>query len=64
MEGFVLDVSTACVFWEVCRDLKLETEAQRVAVLRVLVADKKATYLRDPQTYLKDKRVLAVKRKQ
>lgn len=62
MEGWLMDLGTACVFYEVCRDMHLDTEEQRVALLRILVADKKVKYLRDPKTYLKDKRVMAIRK--
>lgn len=60
-EGWLMDVETACVFWDICCHMKLETEEQRKALLRILVKDKKVKYLRDPQTYFKDKRVLVIK---
>lgn len=62
MEAFIMTAEVGCVFWQLCKELKLDTEAKRVALLRILVKDHKAEYIRDPQTYLKDRRILAIRK--
>jgi hypothetical protein len=44
-------------FWRAVRMFKIEDEAGRVALLRKMVARKKAKYIRDVKTLLKGKRV-------
>jgi hypothetical protein len=62
-EGFVMDAATAEIFFSVCHELKLETLEERMAVMRLLVKEKRAGYLRDVKAYVKDKKVLQIKGK-
>jgi len=61
-EGFLTDISTAELFFRFCIRYKINTEKQRILVLREITRRKKAKYLRDAEAYLQDKNVMVVKK--
>jgi len=63
-EGFVMSAHMAEVFFWYVRRYKVPCEEKpRLAVIRRLVAKKKATYLPHPEEFLKGKKALVIRRK-
>jgi len=63
IEGAQMSVWIGAVFYRYCMRYHVTAAADRTAVLRRLVAKKKAVYLRDPMTTIQGKRVLRIGRK-
>lgn len=61
-EGFLLDLTMAMVFYRYCNKYKIENKSERLLVMRRLMAKKQAKYLRDVKTFIKDKKVLLIKK--
>lgn len=63
-EGFELDLHTLELFYRVCRRYKVPDDAKEIKIwlMRELVRKKKAKYIPHPAEYLKNKRVLRVKK--
>lgn len=60
-ESFLFENAEAAMqFYELCEELQANTYAKRMAVLRLMVKNKKAVYLRDGEAYAKDKKVLKI----
>lgn len=62
MEGFMLNLDTATLFFRTCDLYKVNDPAKRLEVLRKITARKKAVYLRDAEAFLEGKNVLKIKR--
>ena len=62
MEGFKVTSNIAAVFFRYCLKYNIKDEKRRIEVFRRLVAKKKAKYIPRPQEYLKDKKVLVIKK--
>ncbi len=62
-EGFLMSMDVAHSFFELCQKLGLDEYEDRVTLLRIMVKEKRVKYLRDPNEYMKDKRVLQIKSK-
>jgi hypothetical protein len=63
-EGFYFDTADAAMaFYEECIKRKANTREEKMEVLRELIKQKKAIYLRDVEEFAKDKKVLRIKPK-
>lgn len=62
-EGFMVDLETAQLFFEMCHEHNITDERERVALMRLLVANKKAKYIRDPKKLLSGKKVWKIEGK-
>ena len=62
-EGFVMLPHTAEIFFRYCIRYKINDEKEKISVMRRLVRKKQAEYLRDPEEYLKGKKVLRIRHK-
>lgn len=62
-EGFMTDAKTMELFFRYCIRYKVNGEKDRLALLRRLVAKKKAKYLPNPLEYVKGKNVLDLRHK-
>lgn len=60
-EGFLMSAETACLFYEICIDHGITERVDKIALLRLLVADGMAKYLRSPKEFLADKRFIQIK---
>lgn len=63
-EGFIVTPKIAMVFFRTCSLYKIVTEKDRLDVMRKLVARHKAKYVPHPEEFLKDKRLLRIRRKE
>jgi len=57
MEGFLVDLDGAMRFYKLCARLRLETEEERLALMRRLVKKKQAKYIAHPEEFLEGKNV-------
>lgn len=58
-EGFLFENAAAALkFFEACIAAKANTYEERMAILRNMVKDKQATYLRDAEGHMKGQSVL------
>ena len=53
----MMDADTAMQFFELCIELKIETPEEKIQLLRELVKQRRATYLRNPKETIKGKKV-------
>ncbi len=64
IEGFMFEnAGEALEFYERCITLNAETVEEKKAIMRQLVKEKKAKYLRDVNEVVKGKKIMAIKRK-
>lgn len=61
-EGFLTDLKTACLFYRFCQRYNIKNEQDRLAVMREITKRKKASYLRDVESFIKGKKTLFIKR--
>jgi hypothetical protein len=60
-EGFMFaNADAAMEFYELCESLGAITMQERMAILRLMVKDKKVKYLRDGEDFIKGKNVLKI----
>lgn len=59
-EGFCVNLNTALLFYRICQRYKINNEPGRIAVMRKLVAKKKAKYVRDAKGYLENFNVIKI----
>ena len=58
-EGFLFEnVATAMRFYKLCEEMGAKTIEERIEILRLMVKNKEASYLRDAETFVKGKKVL------
>jgi hypothetical protein len=62
-EGFLMTPYMAGIFFRVCRRYKIQDYTDRMSLVRLLVARKKAVYIRDMDPYLEGKNVLKIRPK-
>jgi hypothetical protein len=61
-EGFMFATpDDAMKFFEACIEAKAVTREEKLAVMRQMVKEKKAKYLRDPKELLKGKNIIGFK---
>ncbi len=56
------EVDPILLFWRCVRRYKIEGEKNRIALLRRLVSRKQAEYMPHPETQLKGKKILGIKK--
>jgi hypothetical protein len=64
-EGFYFqNADEAIKFWEACLEAKAETWEEKMIVMRQMVKEKKAKYIRDVEDFAKNKNVLKITQKE
>lgn len=59
-EGFLMDAWQAMVFFRVCRRYKVETQEDRVLVLRAMARKKDVNYIREVSDFTAGKNYLRI----
>jgi len=59
-EGFVGNADIFMLFFWLCKRYSINTEPERVALLRRLTAAKRLKYVRDSEKYMKGKSVVKI----
>lgn len=60
-EGFLTNLDTVILFFRFCKRYNVNGQKERLALMREITRRKKATYLRDPEEFLRGKKVLRIK---
>lgn len=63
-EGFMMTAEMACVFYEICLEHNITERADKIQLLRMLVAEGDVKYIRDPKAFLADKKFVQIKYKE